>query len=137
MAKSNTISSRRAAVSRGKQTDVKFNADTLKKLADDLQSGRIPLDRITISDEMQVGLRAYIRPSGQIAFHVQYPRPDGKSRFDRNVMKIGDFPEMTIPEARELAKTIMSLAKMGIDVQEGLHERLITELKAKGPKWRP
>jgi hypothetical protein len=41
----------------------------------------------------------------------------------------------TIEEARALTKTIRALAEKGIDVQSGLHERLLRELKAQGTRW--
>lgn len=44
---------------------------------------------------------------------------------------------MKISEARVLAKTVRLLAARGIDVQAGLHERLVRELTEKGEKWRP
>ena len=48
--------------------------------------------------------------------------------------KLGDHPDMSIAEARQLTRTVQTLAAIGIDPQEGLHERLIRELKAKGTK---
>ena len=44
---------------------------------------------------------------------------------------------MTVNEACDQAKTVCALADMGIDPQEGLHERLIKELREKGTAWRP
>jgi hypothetical protein len=32
---------------------------------------------------------------------------------------------------------VRALAEMGIDPQEGLHERLIRELQKEGTNWRP
>ena len=110
----------------------KFTNETLEKLADDLQKKRVPLDRVTISDEMQVGLRAIIRNTGGITFHASYDIGGG-----RPYLKLGTYPEMTIKEARELTKTVRYLADMGIDPQEGLHDRLVRQLKEKGTRWRP
>lgn len=111
---------------------VEFNANLLERIATDLQTKRIPLPRITVSDEVQPGLRAIMRDTGLISFHVSYD-VDGTRPF----LKIGDHPAMKIDEARELAKTIRALADMGIDPTLGLHERLIRELQAKGTRWRP
>lgn len=85
---------------------------------------------------MVVGLRAMCHKSGLIAFHVSYYVGD-----KRPFMKIGTFNEgdpefMTIEDARHVAKTIIALGEKGIDVQEGLHRRLIRELKEKGTNWR-
>ncbi len=110
----------------------KFTVATLEALADDLQKGRIPLPRVTITDSLQAGLRAIIRNTGNISFHVNYEV--GESR---PYLKLGDHPDMTIAEARSLARTVRSLADLGIDPTEGLHTRLIRELRDKGTKWRP
>ncbi len=112
---------------------VSFSGDIFDGLADDIKSGRIPLERVTVSDDMQMGLRAIIRNTGLISFHVQYPNTDGT----RPYLKLGEHPAMSVKEARELAKTVIALAARGIDVQAGLHERLVRELKEKGERWRP
>jgi hypothetical protein len=78
------------------------------------------------------GLQAIIRRTGLISFHVGYNY--GGSR---PVLKLGVWPGMSIAEARSLATTVRELAEKGIDVQEGLHERLIRELQARGTDWRP
>jgi hypothetical protein len=50
------------------------------------------------------------------------------------MIKVGELPGTTIEEARALTKTIRALAAKGIDVQSGLHERL---LRVQGTRWRP
>ena len=110
----------------------RFNADTFEALADDLQNKRIPLPRVTVSDNIQTGLRAIIRNTGLISFHVQYDI-DGS----RPYLKIGDHPEMSVERARRIAGIVRTLADHGIDPQAGLHERLVRELEDKGVKWRP
>jgi hypothetical protein len=52
------------------------------------------------------------------------------------LLKLGNHPEMTIDQARELRKTVIALGVKGIDPTEGLHERLIRELLAKGTHAR-
>lgn len=116
-----------------------FEIDTLEKLADDLKKGRIPLDRVTVSDDRVVGLRAIVTKDGRITFHASYHFGEG-----RPFLKLG---EMTLPQkhpdhisftdARELTKTIKALADKGIDPQDGLHRRLLRELKRDGVSWRP
>lgn len=111
---------------------VQFSVETLEKLAADLKSKKIPLDRISVSDDVQPGLRVIVRDTGAISFHVQY-EVDGA----RPYLKIGEHPGMSIKDARYVAKTCRALAERGIDVQKGLHERLVSELLEKGEKWRP
>jgi hypothetical protein len=109
-----------------------FTIPFLQKLAEGLTTGRMKTDRITISDDLVPGLRAIVRDTGGISFHVQYTI--GKSR---PYLKIGEVPGTTIEQARSLAKTVLALARQGIDPQSGLHERLLRELAEQGSKWRP
>jgi hypothetical protein len=115
----------------------KFTAERLQAFARDLKSQRVPLERQQISDDIVVGLRAMIHKSGLIAFHVSYYVGD-----KRPFMRIGTFDNpkdpdyISIEDAREVAKTIKALGDKGIDVQDGLHRRLIRELKEKGTAWR-
>jgi hypothetical protein len=110
----------------------KFAPETFEALARDLTTGRTPLTRVTVSDDMVTGLRAVIRNTGLVTFHVHYDFDDS-----RPYMKIGEHPGMKVDEARSIAKTVKALADKGIDVQAGLHERLIRELKEKGERWKP
>lgn len=117
----------------------KFEKDSLFALAKDLQTRRLPLERITVSDDMVTGLRAVISKSGQIALSASYHFGD-----ERPFLKLGELSAppkdpayISIDDARELTKTIKSLADKGIDPQEGLHKRLIRELKEQGTRWRP
>jgi len=117
----------------------KFEPETLKALAKDLQSGRIPMERVTVSDDMVTGLRAMVTKDGGISFHASYHFGDA-----RPFLKLGNFhvspkdPDyISIQDARELTKTIKALADKGIDPQQGLHTRLIRELKRDGTSWRP
>jgi len=109
-----------------------FTIPWFQKLAEGLTTKRMKTDRITVSDDMVPGLRAIIRDTGGISFHVQYTM--GKSR---PYLKIGDVRGTTVDQARKLARTVLSLAKQGIDPQSGLHERLLRELAEQGDKWRP
>jgi hypothetical protein len=110
----------------------KFSVETLEALAKDLQSGRTPLDKLTVSDDEVSGLRPIVRNTGAISYHVTYSISGS-----RPYLLLGHHPEMTIRDARELAKTVQALAERGIDPQEGLHSRLIRELREKGTRWRP
>jgi hypothetical protein len=104
----------------------------LENLADDMKSGRIPLDRMTVSDTVQAGLRIIVRKTGGISFHAHYEVNDS-----RPMLKIGEHPGTTLEKARNLTKIIRDLANKGIDPQEGLHDRLLRELEIKGASWRP
>lgn len=113
-----------------------FNEKMLFQTAKDLQSGRIPTERVRYSDDVVPGLRYVINDSTRITFHVQY---DVEGR--RGMLLLGSLNEdaddhMTIPEARKLAEVVQELARHGVDVQDGLHKRLISELKKQGTSWR-
>lgn len=116
-----------------------FNEKMLFQTAKDLQSGRIPTERVRYSDDVVPGLRYVINQSGLVTFHCQYEIPDTKFR---GMILLGSLNEdapnhMTIPEARKLAGVVQELASHGVDVQLGLHSRLIRELKKEGTSWRP
>lgn len=115
----------------------KFDQKTLEALAKDLQAGRLPLDRVTVSDDMVTGLRAVVYKSGLITFAISY-------HFDneRPFLKLGSLNKdaddhISIQDARELGKTVKSLAAKGTDPQSGLHRRLIKELLRDGANWKP
>jgi hypothetical protein len=124
----------------GERGRSKFTPETLQALRNDVVTGRIPLAKVSISDDIQDGLRALIRKTGLITFHAHYTVGD-----ERPYIKVGHYPmeddkkagQATIDDARQVTKTIRSLGDMGIDVQLGLHERLLRELRNKGTKWRP
>lgn len=107
----------------------KFEAKTLEALAKDLQAGRLPLDRVTISDDMVTGLRAVVYKSGLISFAISYHLGD-----ERPFLKLGSLNKdaddhISIADAREVAKSVKKLADKGIDPQAGLHSRLIREIR--------
>jgi hypothetical protein len=109
-----------------------FTAEMLIGMSDALKSGRMKVDKVTFTDDVEPGLRAIVRSKGAITLHAHYDF-DGS----RPMIKVGEIPGTTVNEARALTKTIRALAAKGIDVQSGLHERLLRELKAQGTKWRP
>lgn len=94
---------------------------------------KLGVARLRMSDPLQPGLRIQIYLEGQVSFIVEYKLPGIKTRPH---LTIGHWPQMSIKEARELAVLIRDLGNKGIDVQEGLHDRLIQELKRDGLKWR-
>lgn len=108
----------------------KFTIENLESLQRDFANGRFdggdtPVERTTISDDVQPGLRAYVSED-RISFHVYYTVA-GKGIHP--VMYLGRYPEMTIDEARELAGKVRVLAATGVDPQEGLRERMIEEIR--------
>lgn len=118
-------------------TSRKFTVEALEGLAKDLKSGRLPLERTQISDDMVTGLRAMVNKSGLISFHASYYVGG-----NRPFIKLGDLnrdsPDyISLEDAREITKTIKALGNKEIDVQAGLHRRLIRELKRDGTSWRP
>lgn len=111
---------------------IEFSVPAFKRLADSLSLRQMKTERVTISDEAVVGLRCIIRNTGAVSFHVQYSIAGA-----RPYLKIGDVPGTTVDQARKLARTVLDLAKQGVDPQVGLHDRLIRELTEKGAAWRP
>jgi hypothetical protein len=114
-----------------------FNEQTFEKFKKDLKHPllkKIPGGRQTITDPHQPGLRANIFKSGQVSFIVEYRIPGFTTR---SHLTLGNFPDMSIEEARELAVVVRELGSRGVDVQAGLHDRLIQELRRDGLNWRP
>jgi hypothetical protein len=110
----------------------RFTAAMLDSMRKRMLSDKNTLNSVTITDDVQDGLRAIVRKTGLVSFHAHYAF-NGQRPF----LLIGHYPETTIEQARELTKTVRALADMGIDVTEGLHARLIRELKRDGTRWRP
>src|SRR5262249_29067097 len=52
--------------------ELPVEAAAFEALAADLKSGRVPLDRLTVSEDVQPGLSAIIRRTGAISLHVGY-----------------------------------------------------------------
>lgn len=114
-----------------------FTEEMLLQAAKDLSSGRLKLERLRISDDMCVGLRAVVNRSGRITLHVSYEVGD-----DRPFKLLGSANKdesdyISIDDARELAKTIKALGDRGINVDEANDRRLLKELRRDGASWRP
>jgi hypothetical protein len=86
---------------------------------------------------MVAGLRAQVHRSGLVSFHVSYYVGDKRPFINIGSLNEDEPDHITITEARQLAKTIKALGDKGIDVQDGLHKRLLRELKRDGTNWRP
>lgn len=115
----------------------KFTVERLRAFAEDLKSQRVPLVRQQIADDRVTGLRALVHKTGRIALHVSYYVGDRRPFMILGVLDDEKDPDyISIEDAREVAKTVKALGEKGIDVQSGLHRRLIRELKAKGTDWR-
>jgi hypothetical protein len=109
-----------------------FTETMLQGMAAALRTGRLKVDKLAFSDDVQHGLRAIVRKTGTITLHAHYEIGDS-----RPMLKVGDIPGSTIAEARKLTKTIRALAAKGIDVQDAMLPRLLRELKEQGENWRP
>lgn len=114
----------------------KFDATTLLAIADDLKSGRLPLERVRVSDDMCVGLRAVVNRSGAVSLHVSYEVGEDRPFKLLGSINKGAKNYITIEDARELAKTIKALGERGINVDEANDKRLLKELKTQGINWR-
>lgn len=117
-------------------TKSEFTEDMLLQTAKDLSSGRLKLERVRISDDRVVGLRAVVNRGGRITYHISYDTGE-----DRPFMLLGsankDAPDyITIEDARALATTIKALGEKGINVTEANDRRLLKELREKGTAWR-
>lgn len=120
------------------EPSTKFTVEKLEAFARDLKSQRIPLDRQQISDDVETGLRAIVYKSGLIVLAVSYNVSEGNRPFLRLGTLNKDEPDhLTIEEARDLARTVKTIANRGIDVQDGLLRRLIQELQRDGVNWQP
>lgn len=110
-----------------------FHPKTFEKVSDDFKAGRMKkVPKWRASDPVQSGLVVVVTSSGDISWHASYMFGDR-----RPYIVIGRYPEMSMSEARQMTKLIRDLAANGVDVQEGLHSRLIAELKRDGIDWRP
>lgn len=118
-----------------------FGVRLIEDFIADLKSGRLPLPKVTLTDEMQPGLHCMIRPTGNASFHVQYYNKEGtRPYFLIGRHAPGESDHLTIDRARFLAKTIRALADKGVDVDDGLKNlriQVMLDLEAQGEKWRP
>jgi hypothetical protein len=110
---------------------------TLFKIADDLKRGVPPLPKLSVVDDMVVGLRFIIYRSGEIALHSSYTVGDRRPFFKLGVLNKDDPDHLSLTDARELTKSIKSIGLRGVDIQDGLMKRLVAELKRDGQNWRP
>jgi hypothetical protein len=115
----------------------KFTEKALLAIADSLKLEKVPMARLTVSDDLVVGLRAMVFKNGEISYHASYTLHG-----ERPFLQIGSANKkspdyLTVTDAREITKTIKALADNGIDVKDGLMPRLRRELLRDGVKWRP
>lgn len=127
----------------GRRTNRKsqFSVRLIEDFIDDLKRQRIPLDKVTLADEVQPGLHCIVRSNGGATFHVQYYNKTGKRPYfmiGRHAP--GESDHMTIDRARHVAKVIRALADKGIDVDDGLinaRAQVLLDVEEQGEKWRP
>jgi hypothetical protein len=99
-----------------------------------LERGAVSSRPLRMSDNACPGLRIIIRHGNQATFHCQYTVA-GRKKVRPSIM-LGTWPEMSLEKARAVTRTIMALAKIGIDVSAGLEKRLVRELEEQGTNWR-
>src|SRR6266576_1030842 len=107
----------------------------LFKIADDLKKGIPPLPKLSIVDDMVVGLRFIVYRSGEIAIHASYTVGERRPFFKLGVLNPKDPDHLSLTDARHLVRDIKAIGDRGIDVQDGLMRRLIQELRRDGPRW--
>lgn len=115
----------------------KFDEATLLAIGKDLASGKLPLERVRVSDDMVVGLRAVVNRSGLVTLHASYSVGE-----DRPFKLLGSLNKdaknhITIEKARHLTKVIKALGDKGINVDEANDRRLLKELEREGANWKP
>jgi hypothetical protein len=109
----------------------------LFKMADDLKAGRPPLPKLSVVDDLVVGLRFIIYKDGSIAIHASYTVGDRRPFFLIGKLNKDDPDHLSLADARDLVKSIKNIGLRGVDVQDGMYRRLISELKRDGAAWRP
>lgn len=75
--------------------------------------------KLLIWDETVSGFHVVIRPSGRKSFYAFYRLRNHKQQ----TVKLGDFPAMTVEEAREKCKALMNQAFDGVDPLAVIRER--------------
>lgn len=75
--------------------------------------------KLLIWDETVSGFHVVIRPSGRKSFYAFYRLRNHKQQ----TVKLGDFPAMTVEEAREKCKSLMNQAFDGVDPLAVIRER--------------
>jgi hypothetical protein len=110
---------------------------TLFKIADDLRKGIPPLPKLSVVDDLVVGLRFIIYKDASIAMHASYTVGDRRPFFKIGVLNPKDPDHLSLTDARQLVKDIKAIGDRGIDVQDGMMRRLIKEIQRDGSRWTP
>lgn len=128
---------------------VRITPEILAHFRKDFESKKLgKMDRVRLTDNIQSGMRVIINKSGLITFYANYTMRT-KDGNERPYFTIGHYPEEFelkrnprlgdefIADMRDVATIIRNLADMGIDVQAGLHERIVAEIRAERESWTP
>ena len=84
----------------------------------------------TFTDPLTEGLRAKFETSGRVTFYAHVTVNDtDKTRIQQ---EMGNWPDMSIEEAREIKGIIQALADDGVNVKDAGRE-----LRQYGRRWRP
>lgn len=94
------------------------------KITKSLIEGAKPLEnsRLFIWDTILPGFHVIVRPSGRRSFYAFYRLRSHKQQ----TVKLGDFPAMTVEEAREKYKELTSQAFDGLDPVAVIRERAMS-----------
>lgn len=117
-----------------------------EQVIDMMQSGVLKTHMFKMSDDGCKNLRAILRSTGHISYHVQYTAPPmpkdlapelKKAWKSRPYLLVGYYPDTPLMKVRHRVEVIQALAERGIDVQLYGWEYLLQELDRRGLKWLP
>ena len=96
-----------------------FNDETFRMFQRDLDTGRLPTDKVFIRDPDTPGLAKILRAGQNPCFSVNYAiTRDGVTT--RPYWSLDNYPEISIPTARLIAKLFRALAAQNIDPLEAM-----------------
>ena len=108
-------------------------ASLTKQIEENLRKAKASGERQRFTDEGCENLRIIAYPDGRVTFAAAYRLPRMSTR---PMFTLGDLSQMTLQEARDLTEIVVELGRRGIDLHEGLHTRVVEELKRDGLNWR-
>lgn len=91
-----------------------------------------------ISDKTVPGLRAHVSRLGAVSFCVDYHVGVGpRLSLHRSWFKIGNYPDVQLEKARQIATSIIKVAERWIDPVVEVENRFIREILSQGEDWKP
>lgn len=104
-----------------------------KQIEEKIHQAKASGQRQRFTDEGCENLRITAYPGGRVVFAASYRLPGTVTRPN---FTMGDLSQMSLEEARKLTEIVVELGQRGIDLHEGLHTRVVEELKRDGLNWR-